>query len=66
MNYRDDEYAPEMGDLVDVYSEEFEPESARVVQIGKSKIKITYNNDSIKPRSEWVLPSNCEMVSREQ
>lgn len=66
MNYRDDEYAPEMGDLVDVYSEEFEPESARVVAIGKSKIRITYDNDNIKPRSEWVLPSDRDMVSREQ
>ena len=65
MKYRDEEYSPELGDHVEVYSEEFEPELARVSVIGKKRIKVTYDNDCIKPISEWVSPSDCDMISRE-
>lgn len=65
MKYRDGEYGPELGDAVDVYSEEFEPETAKVNKIGKKKILIIYDNDCIKPRSEWVCPLSCELVARE-
>jgi hypothetical protein len=65
MKYRDEEYEPDLGDQVDIYSEDYESEAARVIAIGKSKIRIRYNNEYIKPRTEWVDPANCDMISRE-
>lgn len=65
MKYRDEEYAPDMGDQVDVYSDEFEPEPAVVIAIGKHKIRIRYDNTYIKPRTEWVDAANCDLIARE-
>lgn len=65
MKYRCGECSPELGDHVEVHDEQFEPELARVTKIGKSRIKVTYDNDCIKPRSEWVNNTDCDMISRE-
>lgn len=62
--YRDQEYSPELGDQVDVYSEGFEPETAVVEVVGKKRIKVRYENQAITPAAEWVAPADCDMIAR--
>ena len=67
MMYRDNEYAPEVGDRIEVYDEQdqFEPECAKVVKIGKNKLLVAWENEYIKPRQEWVKPDLCDLIARE-
>lgn len=65
MQYSDDEYAPEVGDVVEYRYENYPPDRATVTAVGKNRIQIAYENQNIKPRSEWVDPSRCDMISRE-
>lgn len=65
MKYRDGEDTPELGDSVDVYNETFPPERATVATVGKNKIKVQYEDSNIKPASEWLPASDCDLISRE-
>lgn len=66
MEYRDG-MEVELGDTVevDVSPEEFEPEEAAVIRLGKQKIQIEYKNTLIKNRKVWVKPSDCDLIARE-
>lgn len=57
----------ELGDTVEVNDrpDEFEPEEARVIRLGSSKIKVEYINEHIKPRKVFVMPGHCELIARE-
>jgi len=65
MKYRDDEYAPELGDCVEYHYENYPSDRAKVTAVGKNRIQIAYENENIKPRSEWVNPASCDLISRE-
>jgi hypothetical protein len=57
----------ELGDTVEVNDrpDEFEPEEAKVIRLGSSKIRVEYINEHIKPRKVFVMPGHCELIARE-
>lgn len=66
MKYTDDEdLAVEIGDVVEVTEEDFEPEEATVVKIGKKKIRVECKNPFIKPRCAWFPPEALVFIARE-
>lgn len=56
-----------LGDRVEVGADSllYEPEMAVVKCLGIKKLLVYYENQSVKPRSEWVKPDSCDMISRE-
>lgn len=66
LTYHDGETTAELGDRVEVGIDSlmYEPEMAVVKCLGRKKIMVEYDNETVKPRVEWVLPDGCEMISR--
>lgn len=55
-----------LGDRVEtgIHSLLYEPEMAVVKCLGSKKLLVEYENQWVKPRSEWVKPDSCELISR--
>jgi len=64
LRYHDGEHEPDLGDTVEVSSEYFENEKGIVTRIGREKLRVRWVSEYIKPRSEWVTSSSCELISR--
>lgn len=63
MNYRDGEEVA-LDDTIEVYDpdDQFEPERAMVVKVGKRKIQVEFFVVNVP--KEWVNSTDCEMISR--
>ena len=63
MKYRDGEEVA-LDDVIEVYdpNDQYEPERAVVVKVGKRKIQVEFYAANIP--KEYVDPANCEMISR--
>lgn len=56
----------ELGDRVDIGVDNllYEPEPGVVKCLGSKKLLVEYDNQNVKPRAEWVIPSSCDMIAR--
>jgi hypothetical protein len=62
MKYRDGEEA-ELGDTVCVYCDGFPSEWGTVVAVASKQIRVFYSDD-VKPSSEWLPGSQCDLLRR--
>ena len=63
MKYRDGEEVA-LDDVIEVYDpdDQYEPERAVVVKVGKRKIQVEFF--AVNVAKEWVESKHCEMISR--
>ena len=63
MTYRDGEEVA-LDDVIEVYDpdDQYEPERAVVVKVGKRKIQVEFF--AVNVPKEWVESKHCEMISR--
>jgi hypothetical protein len=65
MVYQDGEVV-EIGDRIEVNDmpDEYEPEEAIVIKIGKIKLQAELTNECIKNRKIWLRPDDCSLIAR--